>query len=135
MSTKRFALDFPPQLAGKALTYRLVKDYDLILNILRAKITPEDAGHLVVELSGQEEQINNGIEFLKSYGVVVAPHSKDIVIETDNCIDCGACTSVCKTHALTMNKSSWKLEFDRNLCLLCGICVEACPVKAINIEI
>lgn len=134
MISKKYALDFPPTLSGKPLTYVLVKEYDLVVNILRARITPEDAGRLVVELSGEEEMMRRGLEYLAAQGVVVEPHTRDIIWLTEQCVDCGACTGVCRVDALTMNTDSWKLEFDKGKCVLCGACVDACPVAAIKVE-
>jgi hypothetical protein len=36
----------------RPIIYRLVKDYDLEFNILKASITPEQEGLLVLELKG-----------------------------------------------------------------------------------
>ena len=73
MAKKRVVLTFPPELTEKPLTYHLVKDFDLAINILRAKITPGEEGKLVLELSnGSEEMIEKGLDFLVKQGGVEA---------------------------------------------------------------
>lgn len=136
MESKKFILSFPVELVDKPLTYHLVKDYDLVVNILQARITPEDeeTGRLVVELSGDEQNLRKGIYFLSEQGVHVEPHTRDIVWDEAECVHCGACSGVCHPQALELNRESWMMTFDRGKCILCGICVEACPVKAMKVE-
>ncbi len=46
MHKKRVVLSFPPHLIDQAVSYKLIKDYDLMINILRARITPKEQGRL-----------------------------------------------------------------------------------------
>jgi len=129
MAKKRFVLSFPPSLVEEPLTYRLVKDYDIITNILRAKITPREEGRLVVEMSGNLEP---GIKYLQDLGVKVEPIAREILVEEEVCVDCGVCVGVCFPKALTMDRENFKLHFDREKCTLCEFCIKACPVSAIS---
>ena len=54
MKKTRVVLSFPPSNVEEPVTYRLIKDYDLVVNILRASIDPGKQGRMVVELSGEE---------------------------------------------------------------------------------
>lgn len=36
MAKRRLVLTFPPRLVEEPITYRLIKDYDLVVNILKA---------------------------------------------------------------------------------------------------
>ena len=38
MATSRYLLSFNPELVNEPITYRMVKDFDLMINILRAEI-------------------------------------------------------------------------------------------------
>lgn len=128
-------MTFPPELSEKPLTYYLVKDYDLAINILKAKITPGEEGKLVIEISHPDsmEKVQAGIEFLKSHGVHVEPVSKEIILNEAECINCGCCTAVCQSGALTMNQPDWKLQFDKDQCIVCEMCVNACPMRVIEV--
>jgi L-aspartate semialdehyde sulfurtransferase ferredoxin len=134
MPKKKIVITFPPDLSDKPLTYHLVKDFDLAINILKAKITPGEEGKLVVELSnGSMENIQNGIDYLKTQGVGVEPVSKEIVLNETECIHCGSCTAVCQPKALTVTPPEWKLQFDKEQCIVCELCVKACPMQVIKV--
>lgn len=132
MAKKRVVLTFPPRLTEEPLTYRLVKDFDISINILKAKITPGEEGKVVVELSNEsEDQILAGLNYLTNQGVQVEPVSKEIVLNEDECIHCGSCTAACASGALSMNGE--ELLFDREHCIVCEMCVNACPMKIIKV--
>ena len=58
---KRVVLDFPPSVLQTPITYILAKEYDVISNILRAQISPEESGKLVLEIDGLPENLENAI--------------------------------------------------------------------------
>ncbi len=134
MAKRRVVLTFPPELTERPLTYHLVKDYDLAINILKAKITPGEEGKLVLELSnGSPEKIDEGLDFLEKQGVIVQPLSKEIVLEEEECIHCGACTAVCTSGALRLDPQTARLVFDREKCIVCELCVPACTMRVIKV--
>ncbi|MHC4656143.1 MAG: NIL domain-containing protein, partial [Planctomycetota bacterium] len=47
--TKKLMLFFPKCECEKPIIYHLVKDHNLIVNIFRAKVTPEEEGYLVLD--------------------------------------------------------------------------------------
>lgn len=133
MAKKRVVLTFPSELTEKPLTYHLVKDFDLAINILKAKITPGEEGTLVVELSnGSLQKIEEGLDFLVRQGVEIEPLSKRITLEEEECIHCGSCTAVCNSRALSIGKEN-RLVFDRDKCIVCELCVTACPMRIIKV--
>lgn len=134
MTKKRVVLSFPSELTEKPLTYYLVKDFDLAINILKAKIVPGEEGKVVLELSnGSEEMIQKGLDFLMQQGVKVESLSKEIVLLEDECIHCGACTAVCSSGALQMDQKTGRLLFDREKCIVCELCVPSCPLGIIKV--
>jgi len=134
MIKKRYILNFPPQSGDKPLSYHLVKDYDIRINILKAEVYPGKRGSLLLELQGKEVNIRKGIEYLKSHHIVCEPLDKRIRFQEDKCIDCGNCTAVCFAGALTMDPETWKLNFDKGKCVVCELCITACPLKLFEID-
>ncbi|MBO8125853.1 MAG: 4Fe-4S binding protein [Firmicutes bacterium] len=129
MATRRVLITFPAGLAGKPLTYSLVKEFDLVINILFARITPNEEGKLILEIGNSSlEQVEQGINFLRSQGVQVETLARAISWNEKECIHCGACTAVCRPKALALDLDSWELSFDQSKCIICGLCTTACPL-------
>ena len=114
------------------VTYRLAKDFNVAANIIRAQVAPNQIGKLVVELSGDIDALDAAIEWMRSQDINVSFASREIVIDEDICVDCGLCTGVCPTEALTLDKETFKLTFTRSRCIVCEQCIPTCPVEAIS---
>lgn len=134
MIKKRYILNFPPESGDKAFTYHLVKDYDIRINILKAEVFPGKIGSLLLELQGKRNNIENGVKYIQSHKITCKPLDKRIHFKEEKCIDCGNCTAVCFAGALTMNRETWELEFDKNKCVVCELCIPACPLNLFEID-
>lgn len=134
MVSKRIVLHFPHRLVNQPIVYKLVKEYDLQFNILKAFVTPEEEGLMVLELSGKRENFDKGIEYLKSCGVKMQPLSQDVVRNEAKCTDCGVCIPICPTEALTVDKETRKVRFDNKKCIACELCVKICPPRAMEVH-
>ncbi len=71
-------LVFPQHLIKEPVTFRMAKKYDIIPNIRRAKVT-ETIGELVLELEGEEKNLEKAIKYLMKLGVDVKPIEGDII--------------------------------------------------------
>jgi ferredoxin len=132
--SRKIVLRFPRHLADKPIVYRLTKDFDLQFNILKASITPEEEGLMVMELSGEEDHYHRGLEYLLQSGVKVQPLSKDVIWREDRCTQCGACTVLCPSGALSMDRRTMQVSFDPGRCVACELCVLPCPPRAIEVH-
>lgn len=135
MQKKRVVLTFPPTLVGQPITYHLVKDYDLMLNILRATVTPNEQGRLVVELSGLRKQLEDGITYMKGLGVEVQSLAQDIKWHEDKCTHCTACIPACPTQAMSVNRDTMEVAFSKERCIACELCIPVCPFRALEVLI
>ncbi|HSM84329.1 MAG TPA: NIL domain-containing protein [Nodosilinea sp.] len=129
---KRVKLIFPKRSVHMPITYRLAKDFNIAANIIRAQVAPNQVGTLVVELSGDIDQLNDAIDWLEVQGIEVSGASGEIVVDDSLCVHCGLCTGVCPTRALTLDGDTYKLTFARSRCIVCEQCVPTCPVQAIS---
>ncbi|WP_320129046.1 NIL domain-containing protein [uncultured Sphaerochaeta sp.] len=125
---KRYALRFSPTLVELPLVGKLVRTYDVDINILNADVASGKGGKLIVELSGTEQAIADSVQWLLEAGVVVSEMIKELLFDHDGCINCGSCTAVCFSRALSLDADS-KLVYDASLCVVCGLCLHACPMK------
>jgi ferredoxin len=134
MVSKRIVLHFPHRLVNQPIVYKLVREFDLQFNILKAFVTPEEEGLMVLELSGKRENFDRGIEYLKECGVKMQPLSQDVVRNESKCTDCGVCIPVCPTEALVVDKDTRKVKFENKKCIACELCVKICPPRAMEVH-
>lgn len=130
---RRYALRFSPTLVEQPLVSKLARAYDVDINILNADVASGRGGKLIVELVGTEKALEDSVEWLSDSGIIVSEMVKELLFNQEGCVDCGACTAVCSSHALSMDKD-WKLCFDASLCVVCGLCVQACPMRLFEVS-
>ncbi|HNT33403.1 MAG TPA: 4Fe-4S binding protein [bacterium] len=131
--SRRIVLHFPNEILDKPIVFILVKEFELVFNILKAFVVPDEEGLMVMELSGTSENLQKGLDYLKSRNVRIEPLKQSIVRLDDRCYQCGLCTGVCPSGALSLKRPSMEVEFDSDKCVLCGACVEICPARAMKI--
>ncbi len=134
MKTKKIVLHFPRKCVNQPIVYRLIRDFNLRFNILKAKILPDEEGLMVMELSGDEEEFDKGVKYLSDAGVTLEPLSKDIKRDEEKCTHCGACIVICPTEALYAEGSERKIIFDSDKCIACELCISACPTRAMVLD-
>ncbi|MFA5286770.1 MAG: NIL domain-containing protein [Candidatus Omnitrophota bacterium] len=134
MVSKRIVLHFPSRLVNQPIVYKLVKEYDLQFNILKAFVTPEEEGLMVLELIGKRDNFDKGVEYLQSCGVKMQPLSQDVVRNEAKCTNCGVCVPICPTEALMVDKETRKVTFDNKKCIACELCVKICPPRAMEVH-
>ncbi len=78
MATRRVKLTFPSDLITEPLIYELGKKFEIISNIRRADVR-ESIGWVVLELKGDESEIDSGVEWMRLAGVRVDPISGDVI--------------------------------------------------------
>ena len=76
MAKRRVMFTFPEELIREPVIYNLSQQFNIVTNILRADVT-EDRGWVVLELDGEDEDIEAGITWAISKGVRVEPISDE----------------------------------------------------------
>jgi L-aspartate semialdehyde sulfurtransferase ferredoxin len=114
------------------VTYRLAKDFNVAANIIRAQVAPNQIGTLVVELSGDIDQLDAALDWLRSQDINVSTASREILIDEELCVHCGLCTGICPTEALNLDVQTFRLSFTRSRCIVCEQCIPTCPMQAIS---
>jgi ferredoxin len=132
--SRRVVLHFPPRIVEQPLINNLIKNYDLSFNILKASIIPNQEGYVVLELSGDQDKYDQGIKYITSAGVKIESLSHSVLRNEGRCTNCGACLTVCPTHAFTLDPRTREVGFDNNRCVACGLCIKACPPRAMELH-
>ena len=132
--SKRIVLRFPRRLVDRPIVSRLVKDYNLDFNILKASVTPEEEGLMVLELSGEQKDYDQGIKYLTTSGVKIQSLSQDVIRNEERCTHCGACITICPTGAFQLDPTTRQVRFYDEKCVACGICIKACPPRAMEVH-
>jgi ferredoxin len=132
--SKRIVLHFPRRLVDRPIVSRLVRDFNLDFNILKASVTPEEEGLLVIEMSGEQEDYDKGIEYLIQTGVKIQSLSQDVTRNEERCTHCGACITVCPTGAFALESATRRVNFLNEKCIACGMCIKACPPRAMEVH-
>ena len=78
MTRRRLKLLFTASLVKEPVIYQLGRKFEIVTNIRRADVT-KDQGWVLLEVSGEAEELDRGVEFLQSQGVKVEPAEGDLV--------------------------------------------------------
>jgi ABC-type methionine transport system ATPase subunit len=78
MGRRRVRLIFSRELVTEPVIYHLGKKYEVVTNIRRADVTGEQ-GWVVLEMTGEPEELDRGVAYLESQGVTVEPIEGDVV--------------------------------------------------------
>ncbi|MDY6842483.1 MAG: NIL domain-containing protein [Thermodesulfobacteriota bacterium] len=133
MKKRRVILTFPSQLIEQPITYNLIKDYNIMVNILKARVAPKEEGRMVIEISGESKALQEGTKWLESLGIKVEPLIQEIKWKEDRCAHCTACVPICPTGAWNLDREKMIVTFLEDKCILCELCPPVCPYRAIEI--
>ena len=78
MSRKQVMFTFPPELVKEPIIYNLGRNFNIVTNIRRAGVT-QDRGWVVLELEGDEGDVEAGLTWVRGKGVRIDPAEGDVV--------------------------------------------------------
>jgi hypothetical protein len=78
MARRRVRLIFGRDLVTEPVIYHLGKNYEVVTNIRRADVTREE-GWVLLEITGEPDELDRGVAYLESRGVRVEPVEGDVV--------------------------------------------------------
>ena len=129
--TQNLMLFFPRCECEKPIIYHLVKDHNLIVNVYRAKVTPEEEGYLVLDVTGTEEDIAGAMDFVRTFNVSINTTGRGVIRDDKRCTHCGACLALCPTGALHIASAATReVAYSEAKCIECLKCIKVCPFGA-----
>ena len=78
MGMQRVKFTFISELVKEPIIYQLGQNFHVVTNIRRADVR-EDMGWVVLELDGEETEIERGLDWVSAIGVRVDPVSGDVI--------------------------------------------------------
>ena len=78
MAKRRAKFTFPTDLITEPVIFDLGHKFRVVTNIRRADVR-DDVGWVILELEGEEEEIESGLDWVTSMGVRVDPVSGDVI--------------------------------------------------------
>jgi len=78
MGTQRVKFTFMTQMVKEPIIYQLGQNFNLVTNIRRADVR-EDMGWVVLELDGDDTEIQRGLDWVSAIGVRIDPVSGDVI--------------------------------------------------------
>jgi ferredoxin len=125
----RILLRFSEKIVEEPIISQIILDLKVPINIITAQVSSK-GGEVLVEVP--DESLEKVVkEFRKRKATVSIP--KLIEVDSEKCISCGACVTLCPVEAITIDEDA-SVIFDKEKCIgsTCGACVDACPSRAIR---
>ena len=123
---------FPKTLVDQPIVSRVIRDFDVEVNILQASITPEEDGQMFAFFKGERAAVSGALDFLRDNRVRVILPAKHLVWSEEVCVHCGACVGQCTSSAFTVDPTTAKVVFDADRCIACELCIPACAYGAVE---
>jgi ferredoxin len=125
----RVLLKFSDRMVEEPVIAQIILELKQPINIITARIDSK-GGEVLAEVP--QEVLDHVVNAFRKKGVTVNL-PKLIEVETEKCISCGSCVTLCPVEAITVAADS-SVIFDKEKCVgsTCSACVNACPVKAIK---
>ena len=78
MSNRQVMLNFHENIVKEHIIYKMGNVFNVVNKIRRADVT-ENSGWVVLELDGEEEDIDQGLNWISGKGIRVDPVAGDVV--------------------------------------------------------
>ncbi|MDV2482003.1 4Fe-4S dicluster domain-containing protein [Methanoculleus sp. Wushi-C6] len=107
---------------------RVVKETGVLINVEKANIDSM-AGEVLIDVPDADAALVR--RRLEEMGVSVRVMENAVARDEAECIDCGACISICPQEVFSFDPG-WRLRVNAERCVLCGRCIRACPHGALS---
>jgi len=127
----RLLVNFSKKKGTAPIIAQAVKETGVLINVERAVIDSSEGEALIEVPDNQCKLIRTTMTKL---GATVRQLEHGISVDQSECVDCGACISICPREVFTFD-ADYKLAVTEDKCVLCGKCIPACPHKALSLPV
>jgi NAD-dependent dihydropyrimidine dehydrogenase PreA subunit len=115
----------------KPIIAQVVRDTGVLINVERAVIDSSE-GEALIDVP--DDQCRLVSDTMTKLGARVRILEHGVTLNESECVDCGACISICPREVFSFN-TDFKLQLVEERCVLCGKCMEACPHNALTLPL
>ncbi|HOT02694.1 MAG TPA: 4Fe-4S binding protein [Methanolinea sp.] len=112
----------------KPIIAQVVRDTGVLVNVERAVIDSSE-GEALIDIPDESCRVVK--DKLADLGASVRILEEEISLDENECVDCGACISICPQEVFSFDEE-FRLRVDAKRCVLCGRCIEICPHRALS---
>jgi len=124
----KLLVTFSSKEGKRPIIAQVVRDTGVLVNVERAMIESSE-GEALIDIP--EESCRIVKDRLTELGAAVRILEEEILLDETECVDCGACISICPQEVFSFDRE-FKLQMDAKRCVLCGRCIEICPHHALS---
>jgi NAD-dependent dihydropyrimidine dehydrogenase PreA subunit len=124
----KLLLTFSKKKGREPVIAQVVKETGVLISVERAHID-STSGEVLVDVPDADAP--RVTEWMRAKGVTVRILEHGISRNEDECVDCGACISICPKEVFYID-SEYRVHLRDELCVLCGKCIPACPHRALS---
>ena len=115
----------------KPIIAQVVRDTGVLINVERAVIDSSE-GEALIDVPDDQCRLVSATMTKLGARVRILEHG--VTFNESECVDCGACISICPREVFSFN-TDFKLQLVEERCVLCGKCMEACPHNALTLPL
>ncbi|MFB3888488.1 MAG: 4Fe-4S binding protein [Candidatus Bathyarchaeia archaeon] len=125
----RVLLRFSENNVDQPIVSQVILELKVPINIVAAHVNSK-GGEVLAEVPA--ESLDRIVKAFRKKGATVSL-PKLIEVDTEKCISCGSCVTLCPVEAITQAEDL-SIVFNKEKCVgsTCSACVDACPARAIT---
>ncbi len=124
-------INISADIVGEPIIAEAIIETGTSLNISQAHF---DSNHGEIIAEVEKSQFREIRDALNSRGAKIAILDNPIIRDEEECVECGACISVCPVKVFSFDEE-WSLQMDTDKCIQCGNCLKMCPLNALILEL
>ena len=125
----KIRISFPEDRIKSPVLSEIILKTGILMSIVSSHVD-SSGGEVIIEIDDKDyDKIRD--EFLIR-GASVIPLNTPICRNKKECVECGACISVCPSKVYGFDPA-WNLTMEVQKCVRCGLCIDMCPHQALTI--
>ncbi|MDR2943544.1 MAG: 4Fe-4S binding protein [Methanosarcinales archaeon] len=126
----KLKISFPEERVKSPILSEVILKTGILVSIVSSRVDSK-GGEIIIEVIDKSYETIK--EEFETRGAAVTFLDTLICRNKEECIECGACISVCPSKVFGYAQD-WSLTMDTQKCIRCGLCVDMCPHQALSIE-